>query len=494
MMGFKLKKQLYYRMQSSAAMCALLLAVFFSGVADAATITVNASIGFDKDAYSDAGNPDTDFSSSEYLFIKNVSSSTAKVTYVQFKVPTGFSPSDDTKVELVLSARKIAGDTTVEIRDTTNATWNETLVNDSTSPSVSHTGGVLKSFDVTTLAQVSDSNQGVLYTLDITELITSAGDYSFALTITANGNRVDFFSRDAQLAGNQPKINITNAGTKGFSVSPSYFIVNGDENGSKASRRQIITITNEGSYDFTYKGNDNYGDPSEKLYEEYNKSTSTCSNNTVLTTGASCSFTLTQQLTAVTRPTHDVYRIKYKYPDLDNVVRKLPIFIKDISAELLDEQGERRIAPVLKNFRITDTGTDTTITALPIPGTDYDAKFDVDGYHDAYRAVIAFFDCADTAVESCAAGFGSNIGWVEATSGTVSTGETSYFTEDSSATEFIGTITMPVYSNNLVARVYYRSDVDEDMKHSFISIIAAGGQDLSLADGLGRKIIIEAAQ
>ncbi|WOH38706.1 hypothetical protein RI844_05690 [Thalassotalea fonticola] len=487
-MRFKLKKRLCHRRFVDAVKCALVLTLLSTGMADAATINVNTSVGFDKDNYSNAANIDNNWSNRQFISIKDLNdAASAKVAYVQFNVAQ-YSPTGVTKVELVLSARQVAGDTTVELRQASNTTWDETQVNSSTAPSVSYGATVLKSFDVTQLDKVLDTAQGELYTIDITDLITSAGDYSFALTISANANSVDFFSSAAQEGFNQPQVNFS--GTKGFSVSPSYFIVKGG--GNVTNRKQIITITNEGSYDFTFKGNDTA--PNGILYEEYNKTNSTCNSNTVLATGQSCEFTLIQLKTATTVPNHDIFRIKYLYADLDNTTRRFPLFIKDISAEATAEQAKRRIAPLLKNFRVTDLGTDTPIAALPIAGTAYDAKFNIDGYHDSYRTIIALFDCADTTAESCAAGFGSNIGWVEATAGYATTGATTYNSYASSVTEFTGTITMPAYSNNLVARVYYRADVDEAMKHHFISVIAAGGQGMSLADGLGRKIIIEAAQ
>ncbi|WOH36018.1 DNRLRE domain-containing protein [Thalassotalea fonticola] len=475
----------------------LLLTTLLSGFVNAKVIgnaTTVTTVELDKDTYIQKNDVGTNFGNKWFMHVAKISGGGAKVSFIQFTL--GDELTSGAKVELVLTARKVVNETLVQLRPATNTSWDETKLTwdnrwDATD-GVNY-GDVLETFTVAAQDIPADGETGNSYSIDITAHIDGPGSYSFALTNEDQWTDTSFFTRHQSNSDKRPKVLITKDKSYGFSLSPSYFLVNPDP---QASSQQTVTLSNEGEVPLQYKGMAANDDIS---HDQFSYTDNTCSTSEALAQGQSCSFKVVKSYdpTRDAVSEHDLVMLKYSYLDAqgnEGAPMKYPIYIRDSSAEPTAAQAKRRVAPQAKSFRLTDTTTDNEITNLPVSGSDYDIKFTVDGYHNSYRTLVALFDCVDTTADSCAASFNDNIGYVEATAGTPGTGATSYQGNNSATTDFTGSITMPSYANTLVARAYYRSDFDESAANRFTSLVASGGQGMTFADGLGRKIIIQTAQ
>ncbi len=456
-----------------------------------------------KDTFISASAETVNSNGAKYMSTLKYGLSTEKYGLFEFTLADDFTKSSDTTVTLSFAIRQAAEDGTLSLRSFTTANgFDSSSITYGTAFADPHNlvvGAEELTIAIKQQTKAANNFQGTIYNLDITSLITGPGNYYFALT-NSGTKVIDVFSTNVagDLATNAPSIEISNYKTRGIAVTPSHLLLN--HAGGSQARSALVTVTNEGTDVVEYRGQDsNKPEDANFLYEVYNKSLNSCSTGLMLAQGDSCNFILIQQVNQQTAGdvVRDIYRLKYRYPNAENEIKYYPVFIQDSADEAASDQAKRRVAPILLDFQVVDNDTTTPISGAPTAGEPYDITFTLDGYHEGYQAIVALFDCADTSDENCAAGYGSNIGsYYLADVGNV-TGIGSYkspanVTVDSNGYSVKADIdSMPTFNNTLVARVYYRAEVDSESNSKYVSAIATGGQGMVFADGLGRKLVVQ---
>ncbi|MBF0621600.1 MAG: hypothetical protein HQL54_06700 [Magnetococcales bacterium] len=152
--------------------------------------------------------------------------------------------------------------------------------------------------------------------------------------------------------------------------------------------------------------------------------------------------------------------------------------------ETIREQAARRMPPILFELGMAPM--------LPAGQNAY-FEWDILGYHEGYRSVVAVFDCTGITDDSCGADFNTNIATSDKLEpNEVNPGPWAFEGEQAELFNFSAMLPMPAVTENTeaVVRFYWVSKMDHmDDLHTVSLLLPGGLPDVGYYDTSGRRLM-----